>query len=158
MQTMLAAVALIQAAKPDVSIECFGTAIPERLPKGVTNHGEISNAELRALYNRCSIFMLTSRYEGWGIPAAEAMSCGGTVVSTRSGGVEDFLEDNVNGLLVAVGDEEAVAAAVLQLLMDSNTRVRLAKRGVEAASQMSVPRSCDQLEQLLKAAVKNLSA
>jgi glycosyltransferase involved in cell wall biosynthesis len=153
MQTALKAISLIQAAEPDVVVECFGAANPEWLPKGVKHHGEVSNVELRALYNRASVYFLTSRYEGWGIPAAEAMACGAAVVSTRCGGVEDFLEDDVNGSLVAVGDAPAVAESILRLLRDSSTRVRLAKCGVEVASRMTVRNSTDQLERLLKASV-----
>jgi glycosyltransferase involved in cell wall biosynthesis len=45
------------------------------------------------------VFMLTSRYEGWGLPATEAMACGAAVVSTRNGGTEDFLVDGAQLLL-----------------------------------------------------------
>src|SRR5665213_268698 len=156
MATALAAVALIQSEESGVSVECFGDDPVEPLPFGVVHHGHVSNAELRALYNRACVFLLTSRYEGWGLPAAEAMACGAAVISTKNGGIEDFLEDDENGLLVEVGNWEAVAESVLRLLRDAATRIRLAERGVQVASRMTVQNSCDELERILKSIVEDV--
>jgi glycosyltransferase involved in cell wall biosynthesis len=147
--TALAAAALILSEEPDIRIECFGPTMSEPLPRGITSLGQIPHEELRALYNRASVFFLTSRYEGWGLPAAEAMACGAAVVSTRSGGVEDFLEDGRNCLLVPVGDAQALASAVLRLLRDEDMRLRLATNGSRDAAQMSVHHSSQQLERVL---------
>ena len=147
--TAIAAAKLILREEPRVTIECFGQTPRVPLPPGMTSRGRISHAELRALYNRASIFLLTSRYEGWGLPVAEAMACGAAVISTACGGVEDFLEDERNGLLVPIGDPHAMAGAALGLLSDETTRVRLATTGAHDAAQMSVQRSSEQLEQVL---------
>jgi glycosyltransferase involved in cell wall biosynthesis len=148
--TALAAAALILSEEPDIRIECFGPTMSEPVPRGITSLGQIHHEELRALYNRASIFLLTSRYEGWGLPAAEAMACGAAIVSTRSGGVEDFLEDGRNCLLVPVGDAQALARAALRLLRDEDMRLRLATNGSRDAAQMSVHRSSQQLERVLQ--------
>jgi glycosyltransferase involved in cell wall biosynthesis len=147
--TALAAAALILREESDVRVECFGSRINEPLPRGITSLGQIPHKELRALYNRASVFLLASRYEGWGLPAAEAMACGAAVISTRSGGVEDFLRDGNNGLLVPVGDAQALATAAMQLLRDKDLRVHLATNGSHTAAQMSVKNSCQQLERVL---------
>ena len=147
--TALAAATLIVGEDPDIRVECFGPRNNEPLPRDITSLGQIPHAELRALYNRASVFFLASRYEGWGLPAAEAMACGAAVVSTRSGGVEDFLLDGNNGLLVPVGDAQALATAALRLLRDEEMRVRLATNGSRDAAQMSVKRSSQQLERVL---------
>ncbi|MGP8163462.1 MAG: glycosyltransferase family 4 protein [Acidimicrobiales bacterium] len=149
LSTALAVAELILAESPDVRLECYGRAKGKRLPEGIRNLGQISQAELRALYNRSRVFMLSSRYEGWGLPAAEAMACGAAVVSTRCGGVEDFLVDGRNGLLVPVGDPSALASAVMRLLRDDKERVLLATHGSHDAVQMSVQRSAQHLEQVL---------
>lgn len=148
--TALAAASLILDENPSVRVECFGPRLSEFLPVGIESLGPISTRELRALYNRASVFFLASRYEGWGLPAVEAMACGAAVVSTRCGGVEDFLDDEVNGLLVPVEDARALADAVLRLLRDEDTRVRLATKGSCDATLVSVSRSCEQLEQVLE--------
>jgi glycosyltransferase involved in cell wall biosynthesis len=148
--TAIAAAKLILRDEPRVRIECFGQTPRSPLPRGMTSRGRISHSELRSLYNQASIFLLTSRYEGWGLPVAEAMACGAAVISTTCGGVEDFLESGRNGLLVPVGDPEAMAAAALGLLRDEATRVRLATAGAHDAAQMSVRRSTKQLERVLE--------
>ncbi len=147
--TALAAATLILRDESDIRVECFGSRINEPLPRGITSLGQIPHKELRALYNRASVFLLASRYEGWGLPAAEAMACGAAVISTRSGGVEDFLRDGNNGLLVPVGDAQALATAAMQLLRDKDLRVHLATNGSHTAAQMSVKNSCQQLERVL---------
>lgn len=148
--TALAAAELVMQELPDVRIECFGGKDGAVVPSGIHHLGRLTHSELRALYNRTSVFMLTSQYEGWGLPALEAMACGAAVVSTQSGGVNDFIDDGQNGRLVEVGDEVAVAQSVLQLLRDEDLRVTLATNGSLDAKRFSVERSTDDLEKLLR--------
>ena len=149
MRTAFAAAEAILAALPGVTILCFGNPNGQAVPPSVQSLGRISDVELRALYNRCSVFMLTSRYEGWGLPAAEAMACGAAVVSTRNGGTEEFVVDGHNGLLSPVGDPMAMATAVIQLLSNETERVRLAKAGADEASSMTVTKSARVLDDVL---------
>jgi glycosyltransferase involved in cell wall biosynthesis len=149
MKTAFAAAEAILAAVPEVTILCFGNPRGQPIPPSVQSLGRLSNSGLRQLYNRCSVFMLTSHYEGWGLPAAEAMACGAAVVSTRNGGTEDFLVDGRNGLLSPVRDPMAVAAAVIRLLSNNTERVRLAKAGAEDASSMTVTKSTRVLDGIL---------
>jgi glycosyltransferase involved in cell wall biosynthesis len=141
MNTAFAAAEAIGAALPGVTILCFGDPSGESVPPSVQSLGRLSDAELRELYNRCAVFMLTSRYEGWGLPALEAMACGAAVVSTRNGGTEDFVIDGRNGLLSPVGNPVAMATAVLRLLSNETERVRLAKIGAQDASSMTVTKA-----------------
>ncbi|MFQ5926566.1 MAG: glycosyltransferase family 4 protein [Terriglobia bacterium] len=67
---------------------------------------------LAKLHNLATVSVMPSRSEGFGIAALEAMGCGTPVVATRSGGPETF----VVGETVPVGDVEALAAALLQVL------------------------------------------
>lgn len=151
--TAFAAARMILDEMPDVRVECFGRSFNHPIPEGVISHGRVSNAELRALYNRASVFFLSSRYEGWGLPAAEAMACGAAVVATRCGGVEDFVHDERNGLLAPVANPRTLADATLRLLRDEPTRARLATSGANDAAQMSLRRSSDLLEQVLQSLV-----
>ena len=59
----------------------------------------------------------------------EAMACGKPVIATRIGGVPEVVEDGVTGLLVAPGDEEAFAQAILRLLKDPVLRRRMGEAG-----------------------------
>lgn len=149
MATAFAAVAAIGRRAPDVEIRCFGH--PRlRAPDGVRHLGRLSTGALRRCYNETAVFMSTSRYEGWGLPVLEAMACGAAAVSTRNGGTEDFVRDAENGLLVAIGDPGAVAGAVVRLLDDPDYRLALAARGAMDAASMTLERSVDRLEELLR--------
>lgn len=62
-------------------------------------------------------FVHTARYEGFGIVLLEALACGCPIVATDCpGGVREVLADGKYGILVPVGDDEALAAAILRVL------------------------------------------
>ena len=76
----------------------------------------LSREELVRQYNRAQLLVSPSLYEGFGLPAAEAMACGTPVVATTTGALGELVEDGVTGLLVPPGDVEALARAVRTLL------------------------------------------
>jgi hypothetical protein len=149
MPTALDAAAIILSEEPNARIECFGTGPADGLPHEIASLGQISPGDLRAVYNRTSVFFMASRYEGWGLPAAEAMACGAAIVATRCGGVEEFVDDGTNGLLVPIEDARALASAVVGLLRDDDARVRLATKGQLDTHSMSTNRSSEMLEKAL---------
>ncbi len=67
---------------------------------------------------RADLFVHPSRYETFGVVVAEALASGLPIVATRSGGVEDIVDDGraVTGALVAVDDAPAMAEAILATL------------------------------------------
>ncbi len=71
------------------------------------------------------IFVLPSRWEGLPIALLEAMSVGLPVVATRVEGVDEVVFDGEHGLLVDVGDINALAQAILQLLRDPEIRRKM---------------------------------
>jgi glycosyltransferase involved in cell wall biosynthesis len=71
------------------------------------------------LYQAASVFALSSDEEGLGVVILEAMACGIPVVSTRSGGPEGIITDGVDGYLVALDDEKAMADRLARLLADT---------------------------------------
>ena len=89
--------------------------------------GSQSRSEMINLYNSVDVFLLSSRMEA-GPPFAllEAGACGLPSVSTRVGGVEDFVQDGVNGLLVSPNSVE-MAKGIERILLDSNLREEFGK-------------------------------
>jgi glycosyltransferase involved in cell wall biosynthesis len=57
-------------------------------------------------------------YEGFGLPAAEAMACGMPVIATSAGALAEVVADGETGVIVRPGDERALAAAMASLLAD----------------------------------------
>ena len=98
--------------------------------------GRVPTDELVALYRRCALVVVPSRYEGFGLPAAEAMACGTPVVACAAGALPEVIETGGGGLLVAPNDPEALAAGIRRLLSEPGLRAELGvvgRKGVEAA-------------------------
>ena len=85
----------------------------------------LSVEELRRLYNSAQIVVSPSLYEGFGLPAAEAMACGTPVIATTAGAFPEFIEDGRTGILVPPGDPAALAAAIKSLLHDPERCLRM---------------------------------
>ena len=89
-------------------------------------HG-ISAGEIVELYARATIAVVPSEYEGFGLPAAEAMACGVPVVSTDGGALPEVVGDA--GVIVAKADPLALATAIADLLRDPDKRRCLGDAG-----------------------------
>lgn len=95
-------------------------------------HVHPSDSSLAALYDGSAIFAVPSRKEGFGMPAAEAMSSGCAVVSTDNGGISTFGVDGENCLIVPAGSPDALADAVGELVTDPARRIGLAHRAPDS--------------------------
>ncbi len=88
-------------------------------------HG-ITDAELVALIRSAEVACVPSLYEGFSLPAVEAMSCGTALVSTTGGAIPEVAGiDGRTTLAVPPGDPSALAAALVRLLGDAGLRTRL---------------------------------
>ena len=95
--------------------------------------GALSEDDIRSLYAKASVFTLATRYEGFGMVFLEAMAAGLPVVATRGGAVPSVVPADA-GLLVAVDDVPALAAALRTVLTDPATASRLAAGARRAAA------------------------
>lgn len=96
--------------------------------------GAAEQAEVLAWWQRATIAALTSTSEGMPVSLMEAAACGVPAVATAVGGIPELVEDGVTGLLVPVGDTQALAAALEQLLRNPELAARMgvaARRRVE---------------------------
>ena len=80
----------------------------------VTFTGRIGTAELVKQYAKASAAVVPSVYEGFGLPAGEAMACGVPVISTTGGALPEVVGDA--GLLVPPGDPESLCRAIAAIL------------------------------------------
>ncbi|MBI4040657.1 MAG: glycosyltransferase family 4 protein [Deltaproteobacteria bacterium] len=75
------------------------------------------------------LFILPSRYEGFGIAAIEAMYAKAAVIATQTGGLEEIIEDRNNGLLVPVSHVPRLTDAMILLRNDVALRKRISEAG-----------------------------
>jgi glycosyltransferase involved in cell wall biosynthesis len=78
--------------------------------------GYVDDDQKRALMRRCTVYLSPSRYEGFGLAIAEAMSCGAAVVTSPVGSIPEVVGNA--GLLVDGRDVAAISQATLRLLGD----------------------------------------
>jgi glycosyltransferase involved in cell wall biosynthesis len=82
------------------------------------------------LYAEASVAVVPSLYEGFSLPAVEAMACGTPLLATTGGALPEVVgRSGVTALLVPPGDPGALAAAIGQLLDDDALRARLGEAG-----------------------------
>jgi glycosyltransferase involved in cell wall biosynthesis len=87
----------------------------------------ISTEQLVRHYNEAEIVVCPSLYEGFGLPAGEAMSCGTAVISSNGGALPEVVGDA--GLVVKAGSEAAIADAITDLFEHPEKRAQLARAG-----------------------------
>jgi len=101
----------------------------------VTFTGKVSTDVLRALYRKAEVVVLPSLYEGFGLPAAEAMACETPVVATAVGALPEVLGNGEAGELVPPRNPQALARAVLKLQADPGERRRMGLLGRKRAEE-----------------------
>ncbi|MHB8334127.1 MAG: glycosyltransferase family 4 protein [Acidimicrobiales bacterium] len=98
----------------------------------VTTISGVSDEELARLYGEAEVAIVPSLYEGFSLPAIEAMSCGVPVVATTGGALPEVVGvSGETGVLVEPNDPEALLVAIRSLLDDPALRERLGARGRE---------------------------
>lgn len=91
----------------------------------VTVVGRVTETELAGWYRRAEVLLSPSLYEGFGLPAAEAMACGTPVIATDAGALPEVVADGETGVIVPAADERALADAIASLLADPVRRERM---------------------------------
>ena len=97
--------------------------------------GFVPAADLPKLYRGADVFLLGSKYEGFGLPLLEAMSCGCGVVCSSRGSLAEVAGSGA--VLADPEDPSQMARAAGQLLRDSEARAKLQSRALRRASDFS---------------------
>ncbi|MDI1483027.1 glycosyltransferase family 4 protein [Polyangium sp. y55x31] len=87
--------------------------------------GRIPDDELRALYQRTTVFAMPSRGEGFGLVYLEAMAAGVPCIGSLDDAAREVIVDGETGLSVRYGDHEGLARALVELFSDPAFRAHL---------------------------------
>jgi glycosyltransferase involved in cell wall biosynthesis len=137
---MLEAVAKVRTEREDVHLVVIGkpkdgSKIPSILDRlALTPHvtfvSGVTTERIVDLYAECELAVVPSLYEGFSLPAIEAMSCAAPLVTTTGGALPEVVgEDGETALTVPPGDPSALAVAILRMLADPGLRAHLGAAG-----------------------------
>jgi glycosyltransferase involved in cell wall biosynthesis len=141
---LLEALAKVRTERDDAHLVVIGKPKPKsKVPALIERLGLSGSVEFVSgvtteriieLYAEAEVACVPSLYEGFSLPAVEAMACGVPVVGTTGGAVPEVIgTDGETGLLVPPGDVDALSLAMLRMLRDEQLRARIGAAGRERA-------------------------
>jgi glycosyltransferase involved in cell wall biosynthesis len=114
--------------------------------------GPLERKDVLTLFRAADASILSSSWENFPHTVVEALAVGTPAISTSVGGVAELIRDGENGLLVPVGDEDALAAAIGRLVAEPGLRDRLAAAAAPSVEHLGSERVYGRLEAILRGA------
>lgn len=150
---LVEAVAKVRTERPEVHLVVVGKLRAESpvavaidrlgIADAVTFESGVSDDRMIELYAQAQVAVVPSLYEGFSLPAVEAMACGVPLVATTGGALPEVVgEDGDTGLLVAPGDPGALAQAIGTVLSEPELAAGLADRGRHRVLERFTWRRC----------------
>lgn len=152
---------LVAKRHPDWKLRIYGEGEREVLQKQIDGLGltdscvlEHAVSDITDKYGESSVFVLSSRFEGFGLVIAEAMSCGVPPVSfTCPSGPRDIIHDGIDGLLVDNGNVEQLAGSISVLIENDGLRKRMGKQARTNAERFKIENIGKQWDRLFQSLI-----
>jgi len=119
----------------EASVELLADTVRFGLKERVATVGPVPDQKLAELYSDADVFVLASRYEGYGMAYAEAIAYGLPVIGTTAGAIPEVVPADA-GRLVPPDDPAALAGALRELIGDRGARNRCAEAAQTAAARL----------------------
>jgi glycosyltransferase involved in cell wall biosynthesis len=150
---LVEAVAKLRTERPEAHLVVVGRLRAESpvgatiarlgLSGAVTFESGVSDDRMVELFAEASVAVVPSLYEGFSLPAVEAMACGVPLVATTGGALPEVVgESGQTGLLVPPGDPSALAAAIGTVMGDPELAGRLATNARQRVLDRFTWRAC----------------
>ena len=158
MDGLIDAVAEVKKQIPSVGLTIVGDG-PDRkvleekgakvLGSSITFTGMLSQEENLSVIESSSVYVLNSSYEGLSHQLIETLMLGKAIIATEVGGNPELIQNDVNGILISYGEQEALITALTKLLGDAELRARLGARAKESSANFSVSAMIEKTRTLL---------
>lgn len=112
----------------------------------------LPDAEMAAAYRHAEVFVFPSRFEGFGLPALEAMACGTPVVLADATSLPEV--GGQAARYFAVGDAESLRGVLEDVLQNEQLRVTMSEAGLERAAGFSWSRAAEETAAVYRAALE----
>lgn len=114
---LLRTICKIKEKQHFIQFSCFSAyPKPKDFPKFIEYHFRPTVTKLNKLYNANRFFICSSLHEGFGLTPAEAAFAGGIVLTTKNGGVEQYIKDNVTGFVFSDRTEDDFQYLIYKLV------------------------------------------
>ncbi|HEX9338744.1 MAG TPA: glycosyltransferase family 4 protein [Pseudonocardiaceae bacterium] len=146
-EQVVAALRLLRAdVDPEITLTVVGPKewpMSGELPAGVRFLGRLPITQMRELYAEHDLFVMPSRFEGFGIALVEALSHGLPVIGRRAFAMPEIVRPGDNGDLVTGDDPAELAGIVARLLADDGLYERVAEQAAGVRAYYSWSRAAD---------------
>lgn len=119
---------LIVGSGPDEA-ELLSLVQTLRVDDVTTFSSHVAHEQVPVYLNQLDIYVAASRLESFGVAVLEASACGLPVIVTNVGGLPEVVEDGLTGVVTPSEDVDKLAEALMQLVQDRGTRVRMGQAG-----------------------------
>lgn len=114
-----------------------------------------NDQELSLNLNQSDIFVVTSWWEGFGLPGLEAMACGCAIITTKNGGCNEYAKAELNCLMYDPKDVESLVNLIIKLGENHALRKKISECAITTSLNHSWDFSASKLLQLVEAQYNN---
>jgi len=116
------------------ALQSLGEAL--EIDRNIVWMGAKSHEETFQLYGMMDVVVVPSRFEGFGLAAAEAMAAGVPVVASDADGLREVIDDGITGYLVPFGDTSGMSSSIVGLLSDPLIAARFGEAGKKRVREL----------------------
>ncbi|NJN99203.1 MAG: glycosyltransferase family 4 protein [Anaerolineales bacterium] len=114
----------------------------------------VPQSELPLWYNAASLFVYPSHFEGFGLPVLEAMACGTPVITSTVSSLPEVTGNTGAARLVNPADADALAAAMREVMADTDLRAAMSQQALIRANYFSWDKTAHETVEVYKKAIK----
>jgi glycosyltransferase involved in cell wall biosynthesis len=150
---------IVNERHPAWQLEIYGTIAPEFKLEEQAKNLNIDKSvfffppekDIQSKYMEASIYVMSSRFEGFGMVLIEAMACGVPCVSFDCNyGPSDIIEDAVDGFVVPNGDCDSLANSIIKLITNETLRTTMGEKAKENVKRFLPETIVQQWDELFK--------